>query len=80
VPAARPEQVVDALSATHKVYDFDLVPIIDQCLVVQGFLDDHQVALDGDAPGIDAEAMKQLGNGERPIHAVRLTVEANNHG
>lgn len=52
----------------------------DHGLGVERFLDDHEVAFDGNTSRVDTEAFQQLGDGERLVQDMWLTVEAYDHG
>src|SRR5262245_65905492 len=68
--------IVRWLSPAHEIHDLDLVPFVDPRVGVGGPLDDDEVALDGDAAGIDVEAREQIRDSNRAgVEDVRIAVE-----
>lgn len=61
-------------ATTDESDDFDLVPIIDDRVVVPLTLHNHHVVLDRDDAGIDVERSEQRADGDGAGEIVRFAV------
>src|SRR6476661_6225255 len=65
------------MSAADEVDDLDLVAVVHRGAVERLALDDRQVVLDGDAPGVDLQLRQKFVHGEGSGEIVRLAVQGN---
>src|SRR4029079_12414186 len=74
-----PNHPITKSTPSHEIDDLDLVPFGQFGRVVAIALDHGEVALDGDAAGIDVEPRQQIGDRARRRGVVGLAVELNRH-
>src|SRR6476646_184902 len=68
------------MSSADEVDDLDLVAVVHRSAVERLALDDREVVLDGDAPGVDLQLREKFVHGEGTGEVVRLAVQGNPQG
>src|SRR5215471_19543703 len=67
------------LASTHEIDDFDVVAFADQSLAESGALQDDQIVLHGDPPGVDGERFQKSCHSHRRGDVIPIAVERDGH-